>query len=134
MLNEFSARLISENFVLPPGYRMEFGGESAKRNDAVGNLLASVGVIIMLLIIIVVLSFNSFRLGGVIVLSAIQSVGLGLLSIYVFNYPFGFTVIIGLHGLMGLAINAAIVILAELKSDQKSVAGDTDAIIKAITS
>ncbi|CAM3022281.1 efflux RND transporter permease subunit [Moritella viscosa] len=134
VLNEFSARLISENFVLPPGYRMEFGGESAKRNDAVGNLLASVGVIIMLLIIIVVLSFNSFRLGGVIVLSAIQSVGLGLLSIYVFNYPFGFTVIIGLLGLMGLAINAAIVILAELKSDPKAVAGDTDAIIKAITS
>ena len=134
VLNEFSARLTSENFVLPPGYRMEFGGESAKRNDAIGNLLASVGVIIMLLIIIVVLSFNSFRLGGVIVLSAIQSVGLGLLSIYVFNYPFGFTVIIGLLGLMGLAINAAIVILAELKSDPKAVAGDTDAIIKAITS
>ena len=134
VLNEFSARLASENFVLPPGYRMEFGGESAKRNDAVGNLLASVGVIMMLLIIIVVLSFNSFRLGGVIVLSAIQSVGLGLLSIYVFNYPFGFTVIIGLLGLMGLAINAAIVILAELKSDPKAVAGDSEAIIKAITS
>ena len=134
VLNEFSARLASENFVLPPGYRMEFGGESAKRNDAVGNLLASVGVIMMLLIIIVVLSFNSFRLGGVIVLSAIQSVGLGLLSIYVFNYPFGFTVIIGLLGLMGLAINAAIVILAELKSDPKAVAGDREAIIKAITS
>ncbi|SQD79068.1 efflux RND transporter permease subunit [Moritella yayanosii] len=134
VLNEFSARLASDNFVLPPGYRMEFGGESAKRNDAVGNLLASVGVIMMLLIIIVVLSFNSFRLGGVIVLSAIQSVGLGLLSIYVFNYPFGFTVIIGLLGLMGLAINAAIVILAELKSDPKAVAGDSEAIIRAITS
>jgi len=134
VLSAFSARLVSENFVLPPGYRMEFGGESAKRNDAVGNLLASVGVIMMLLIIIVVLSFNSFRLGGVIVLSAIQSVGLGLLSIYVFNYPFGFTVIIGLLGLMGLAINAAIVILAELKSDPKAVAGDSDAIINAITS
>ncbi|MFT5807389.1 MAG: multidrug efflux pump [Moritella dasanensis] len=134
VLSAFSARLSSENFVLPPGYRMEFGGESAKRNDAVGNLLASVGVIMMLLIIIVVLSFNSFRLGGVIVLSAIQSVGLGLLSVYVFNYPFGFTVIIGLLGLMGLAINAAIVILAELKSDPKAVAGDTDAIINAITS
>ncbi|QUM75126.1 efflux RND transporter permease subunit [Moritella sp. 24] len=134
VLSEFSARLASENFVLPPGYSMEFGGESAKRNDAVGNLLASVGVIMMLLIIIVVLSFNSFRLGGVIVLSAIQSVGLGLLSVYVFNYPFGFTVIIGLLGLMGLAINAAIVILAELKSDPKAVAGDSEAIINAITS
>lgn len=34
---------------------------------------------------------------------------------------------------MGFAINAAIVILAELKSDPKAVAGDSDAIINAIT-
>ena len=133
VLNDFSARLTAENFILPPGYSMEFGGESAKRNDAVGNLMASVGVIMTLLITIVVLSFNSFRLGGVIVLSAIQSVGLGLLSVYVFDYPFGFTVIIGLLGLMGLAINAAIVILAELKSNPLAVQGDPQAIINGIS-
>lgn len=133
VLNDFSEQLRAQGFMMPPGYSMEFGGESAKRNNAVGNLMASVGVIMTLLIIIVVLSFNSFRLGGVIVLSAIQSVGLGLLSVYIFDYPFGFTVIIGLLGLMGLAINAAIVILAELKSDPRAVQGDPEAIIQGIT-
>lgn len=134
VLADFSARLDSEGFSLPQGYRIEIGGESAERDSAVGNLMTSVGVIMMLLISIVVLSFNSFRLGGVIVLSAIQSVGLGLLSVYVFNYPFGFTVIIGLLGLMGLAINAAIVILAELQADELAMQGDKTAIIRCITS
>ena len=131
---DFTARLETEGFTLPQGYRIEIGGESAERDSAVGNLMTSVGVIMMLLISIVVLSFNSFRLGGVIVLSAIQSVGLGLLSIYVFDYPFGFTVIIGLLGLMGLAINAAIVILAELQADPLAMQGDKTAIVRCITS
>ena len=113
---------------------MEIGGESSERNNAVGQLLASVGVIFTLLITVIVLSFNSFRLGGIIFFSAIQSVGLGLLTVYMFGYPFGFTVIIALLGLMGLAINAAIVIVAELKSDVQAVQGNQNAIIKGVQS
>ncbi|MBB1391402.1 efflux RND transporter permease subunit, partial [Shewanella sp. SG44-6] len=103
------------NLSIPAGYHLEIGGESAKRNEAVGNLLSNVVLVVTLLLATVVLSFNSFRLTAIILLSAFQSAGLGLLSVYVFGYPFGFTVIIGLLGLMGLAINAAIVILAELE-------------------
>ena len=119
---------------LPAGYRVELGGESAKRNDAVGKLLSSVVLVMTLLITVLVLSFNSFKLTGIILLSAIQSAGLGLLAVYVFNFPFGFTVIIGLLGLMGLAINAAIVIIAELESDKLPRSGDDNAIITAVSS
>jgi multidrug efflux pump subunit AcrB len=131
-LAEFRHNLEEAGFHLPVGYRMEFGGESAGRNDAVGNLMASLGVILTLLITVVVLSFNSFRISTLIFLSALQSAGLGLLSVYLFSYPFGFTVIIGLLGLMGLAINAAIVILAELKADALAVRGDPAAIVHAV--
>ncbi|WP_020683313.1 efflux RND transporter permease subunit [Marinobacterium rhizophilum] len=133
-LTEFRQNLAAAGFHLPAGYRMEFGGESAGRNDAVGNLMASLGVIVTLLITVVVLSFNSFRISTLIFLSALQSAGLGLLSVYLFAYPFGFTVIIGLLGLMGLAINAAIVILAELKADPRAVRGDAAAIVQAVQS
>lgn len=134
VVKRISAALEQQNFHLPAGYSMEFGGESAKRNNAIGNLMASIGVIMTLLVTVVVLSFNSFRLSALIFMSAFQSIGLGLLSIYLFDYPFGFTVIIGLLGLMGLAINAAIVIVAELKIDGKAVAGDNDAIVDAVLS
>ena len=117
---------------LPQGYSIEIGGESAKRNEAVGNLLSNVVLVVTLLLATVVLSFNSFRLTAIILLSAAQSAGLGLLSVYLFNYPFGFTVIIALLGLMGLAINAAIVILAELEDAPQARQGDKATIITLV--
>ena len=134
VLGRVKDKMTQADYQLPAGYQLEFGGESAERNKAVGKLLASVGLIMTLLLTVVVLSFNSFRLSAIIFLSAFQSIGLGLLSVYLFDYPFGFTVIIGLLGLMGLAINAAIVIIAELKMDKKAVQGDSAAIIRCVQS
>ncbi|WP_044555733.1 efflux RND transporter permease subunit [Shewanella piezotolerans] len=119
---------------LPGGYRIEIGGESAKRNEAVGNLMSNLVLVVTLLFATVVLSFNSFRLTGIILFSAMQSAGLGLLAVYTFGYPFGFTVIIGLLGLMGLAINAAIVILAELEEVPATREGDTNVNVDLVTS
>lgn len=119
---------------LPSGYRIEIGGESAKRNEAVGNLLSNVMLVVTLLLATVVLSFNSFRLTAIILFSALQSAGLGLLAVFVFGYPFGFPVIIGLLGLMGLAINAAIVILAELEDMPSARLGDKETIISTVSS
>ncbi|REL36729.1 efflux RND transporter permease subunit [Thalassotalea euphylliae] len=132
VLNRVQQNMANANFNIPSGYRIEVGGESAERDTAVGKLLASIGVILTLLVTVVVLSFNSFRISAIIFLTAFQSIGLGLLSVYLFNHPFGFTVIIGLLGLMGLAINAAIVIIAELKADPLAVQGDKQAIVKGV--
>ncbi|ABE54563.1 acriflavin resistance protein [Shewanella denitrificans OS217] len=123
-----------DKIAIPAGYHIEVGGESAKRNEAVGSLLSNVVVVITLLLATVVLSFNSFRLTAIILLSALQSAGLGLLAVYVFGYPFGFTVIIGLLGLMGLAINAAIVILAELEDLPAARGGNLELIIDTVNS
>jgi multidrug efflux pump subunit AcrB len=126
------AALETEDLQLPPGYRLEFGGESAERNSAVGNLLANVGMIVVLLVLVVVLSFNSFRLSLIVFTVAGLSAGLGLLTVWAFGYPFGFVVIVGLMGLVGLAINAAIVIMAELKSSPLAVRGDMPAMIEGV--
>lgn len=134
VLEKTKAAIKEQNFELPPGYELEFGGEDEKRGESVGKLLSSVGIIGTMLVLVLVLSFNSFRISLIITLSAIQSIGLGLLSIYIFQYPFGFTSIIGLLGLMGLAINAAIVIIAELKSDPSASKGDPEAIVKGVMS
>ena len=124
--------LAESDLVIPPGYRLEFGGEGAERDSAVGNLMANVGLILILLVITVVLSFNSFRISLIIFSVAGLSIGLGLLCVWAFGYPFGFQVIVGLMGLMGLAINAAIVILAELKSNPQAVTGQPIAIRESV--
>ena len=113
---------------LPPGYRIEVGGDAAERSDAMANLFAYVPVLVLLMIAFVSLSLNSFRLGGVVFAVAIQSMGLGLLSITLFGYPLGFQAMIGLIGLVGVAINAAIVINSALRANRDAVDGSEDAI------
>ncbi|MEM6576119.1 MAG: efflux RND transporter permease subunit, partial [Pseudomonadota bacterium] len=134
VLTQFKQALADNGFVLPAGYSMEYGGEASGRNDAVGSLLSSVGIILTLLVLVVVLSFNSFRLSGIIFSVAGASMGLGILCVFAFGYPFGFTVIVALMGLMGLAINGAIVILAELKSDPEACRGEVEPIIEGVMS
>lgn len=120
-------------FQVPAGYELEIGGEAESRNRAVGKLLGSVGIIVVLLVVTVVMAFNSFRLSALVFMVAIQSAGLGMLSLWLGGYPFGFTAIIGLMGLMGLAVNAAIVILTELRSSPLAMAGNKAAIVDTVS-
>jgi len=113
---------------LPPSYSLEFGGDAEARSDAIANLLSPMGLIVTLMLATIVLTFNSFRLAGVVLIVAGQAMGLGLLSLTLFRYPFGFQPIIGLIGLTGVAINAAIIILAALQADPRAQAGELGAI------
>ncbi|MFA0438437.1 acriflavin resistance protein [Vibrio sp. 10N.286.49.C2] len=132
VLDEFKEAL--ENYSFPAGYRVEFGGEAAERDESVAKLVGNISVVVVLMILVVVLSFNSFRLSGIIFAVAGLAAGLGILSVWVFGYPFGFTVIIAMLGVIGLAINAAIVILAELRANKKASEGDQDAVLEAVMS
>ena len=113
---------------LPAGYRMEIGGDSEERSDAVGNLMSSVGLIVVLMLTTIVLTFNSFRLTAVVFAVAFQAIGLGLLCLTIFDFPFGFQPIVALVGLTGVAINAAIIIMSRLRRDPAAVAGEARAI------
>ncbi|MFY9252662.1 MAG: efflux RND transporter permease subunit [Fuerstiella sp.] len=129
---EFQQRFADSGIVLPPGYVLKFGGESAQRNDAVGNLMASVGVLAMMMVAALVLSFRSFRLAAMIGLVAFLSVGLGLGALWAFGYPFGFMAIIGTMGLVGVAINDSIVVLAAIQEDEAAANGDANAICEVV--
>ena len=132
VLEQLQQRL--DNVRLPSGYSFDFGGEAAERDTAVGNLISTVGVLLMLMFAILVLSFGSFRSAGIIVLVAIVSVGLGLASLWWFDYPLGFMSILGIIGLIGVAINDSIVVLAALRSEPLACRGDLKAMREVIVS
>jgi len=71
-----------------------------------------------------VLTFNSFRLTGITLMVAGLSVGLSLLSLATFGYPFGIQAVIGVIGSIGVSINAAIIILTALQQSPAAMAGD----------
>ena len=128
VLSAFQTSVSANPIEIPTGYRLEFGGEAAERDNAVGNLLSSVGILIVLMIATLVTSFGSFRMSAIIGGVAALSMGLGLLALWLFGYPFGFMAIIGSMGLMGVAINDAIVVLAGIRANEQARDGDPQAI------
>lgn len=132
IFNQFKKELAAANIQIPAGYRIEYGGESEKRDEALGKLFATVGFLVVLMVMAIVLTFNSFRMAYITFVSAIQSAGLGLFWLWIFDFPFGFLVIIGVMGLIGLAMNATIVILSELRSTDTNMEGDPEAVVQGV--
>lgn len=114
---QIEASLVNDPLQLPPGYELRYGGSASKRDDAVGNLFSTVGVLTVLMIATLVLSLGSFQSSIIIGAVALLSIGLGLLSLVIGGYSFGFMSIIGTMGLIGVAINDSIVVMATLDSD-----------------
>lgn len=69
------------------------------------------------------------KIAGIIGLVAVLSVGLGMLSLWVGGYPLGFNPIIGSAGLVGVAINASIVVLAAIRANPLASGGDLGNIV-----
>lgn len=131
-LNKFNQKLEASDFKLPPGYELKLGGEAAKRDEAVGNLLASAGTLMVLMCSTLVLGFSSFRMAAIVAAVAVASIGLSLGALFVFGYPFGFMAIVGSMGLVGIAINDTIVVLAALQANPQSASGDLDASVRVV--
>jgi multidrug efflux pump subunit AcrB len=131
-LHDFRNRADAVLAKLPPAYAYEFGGESAERGRAQSRLFASAGILLVLMAATLVLSFNSFRYGAIIGFVAMLCVGLAFLSLWLFGYPFGFMAIVGTMGLVGVAINDAIVVLAGLRGDKRARTGDREAVREVV--
>ncbi len=127
-LKTVQQRLAEQGFELPLGYRLEFGGDADARSETIRNLLSSIGLIVSLTIATVVLTFNSFRLSAVAGVVAFLSMGLSLLALAVFGYPFGIQAVIGVIGSIGVSINAAIIIMTALQEEPKALQGDIETI------
>ena len=131
-LKDFRRRLAAGDIHLPPGYRLQYGGETEGSGEARGNLASVLLPLIVLMIGTVVLAFNSFRYAGIIGLVAVLSIGSALLTLWLFGYSLGFMAVIGIMGLIGLAINDSIVVLSALRADDKARAADQDAIREVV--
>jgi len=131
-VKDFRHRMEQHNITPPPGYRIEFGGEEEKRGAAVNNIMATFLTFLWLMIAVIVLSLNSFRHAAIIGLVGFLSVGLALLGVWMSGYPLGYTALIGTLGLVGLAINGAIIVLSALRGNDGAMAGDITATTKVV--
>jgi multidrug efflux pump subunit AcrB len=121
-------RLADGALEIPPGYRLEVAGDSEESGEAVKLLLAYAPLLGTLMLATLVLTFRSFPLAGILGLVGVLSLGLGFLCLWAAGYPLGFNPLIGSAGLLGVAINASIVVLAALRRNPAARAGEPAAI------
>ncbi len=126
-------RLIErEGLDLPPGYRLETDGDSEEQGKAVALLLAYAPLLGALMLASLVLAFRSLPLAGIVGLVAVLSAGLGMLSLWLAGFPLGSNPLLGSAGLVGVAINASIVVLVAIRADLDAAAGQVNAIVDAV--
>ncbi|MCK7551149.1 efflux RND transporter permease subunit [Marinobacter goseongensis] len=96
---------------LPPGTRLEMGGDAEGSDDANSALLTTAPIGMLLLLFFLLIQFNSFRRVGVILLTVpLATVGI-IPGLVLSGSPFGFQPLLGVIALVGIVVNNAIVLL-----------------------
>ncbi|MEL6467532.1 MAG: efflux RND transporter permease subunit [Pseudomonadota bacterium] len=129
----FEAALEEADFTLPAGYSFSFEGAQGQRSEAVGRLLSQVSVLLIAAVTSLVVTFNSFRRMGMVFLAGCLARGMGMLVLKLTGNNFGFIVIIGIMGLIGVGINGTIVMTEVLDEDPDARSGDPDAMADIVT-
>ncbi len=125
---QLRARLL-EDIHLPQGYRFKIAGDADEQGKALGQLATYLPVLLVLMITSLILSFSSVRFAAVIGMVAVLSVGLGFLSLWLSGLPIGFNPLLGSAGLIGVAINGSIVVIAAIAANPIAMQGDTKEIV-----
>ncbi|HAN28225.1 MAG TPA: acriflavin resistance protein, partial [Haliea salexigens] len=131
-LSQLRDDLLANPIAMPEGYRYGFGGDSGERAEVVHDIMAPMGIILAMLIATIVLTFNSWRLSAVAGIVCVCSIGLSLLSLAIFKYPFGIQALIGVIGSIGVSINAAIIIMTALQEDSGAMTGGRYAVRRVV--
>ncbi len=115
----------------PAGYWREWGGEYEDTAKANAGLMGKIPPILGIMVLIVIMLFNSFRQPLVIFMTvplALIGVTVGLLG---FSQPFGFMALLGFLSLAGMQIKNAIVLIDEINAQKASGVDDFNAVVNA---
>ena len=127
-------RAAVEAIPLPPGYRMEWGGEFENSANANASLGAQLPVTILIMVLISVLLFNALRQPLIIWLLVPMSVNGVVLGLLGTGLPFTFTALLGLLSLSGMLIKNGIVLVEEIDLVKAEGGPLREAIVAASTS
>ncbi len=119
-------------FELPPGYALGLGGEAEQSGDSQGNLATYAPAIVLAMIATLILTFRSVRMAVLLLVIAVCCAGLGILSTWAIGLPQGFNMILGILGLIGIALNDSIVVISSIRSNVDARDGDREAIVQEV--
>ncbi len=116
----------------PMGYRYEFGGEVESSNEAQGAVSAKLPIAAMIIIVLLVMQFNSFKKVGLILMTIPLGIIGVIFGIFLTNSYFGFMTYLGIISLIGIVINNAIILIERIDYELEVTGlSPQDAIIEA---
>ena len=120
---------------LPDGYSMRWVGEGEVQGEAIGNLMKYVPITIFLILVILLLLFNSWR-KVILILLCFPFVFCGITpSLLLSGQPMTFMAIIGMMGLIGMMVKNAIVLVDEInRLQEEENASPFTAVVEATVS
>jgi multidrug efflux pump subunit AcrB len=96
---------------LPAGYRIEFGGEYANKQETFSQMITVLIISLVLIFFILLFQFRNFKEAGLIMLTIPLSLFGALFGLFVTGNNFGFTAFVGLISLSGIVVRNAIILI-----------------------
>lgn len=100
------------------GYTYNVGGEAEQTADNMGAVAKWLPLSAFIIVMLLIIQFNSFRKMTMIVCTIPLGVIGMVLGLLVFNVPFGFMAFLGVISLAGIVINNAIVLVDRIEMEQ----------------
>ncbi|MBX2870958.1 MAG: efflux RND transporter permease subunit [Saprospiraceae bacterium] len=97
------------------GYAYSLGGESEQSSEAMGAVIAKLPLSGFIILLLLVLQFNSFRKTSIVLLTIPLGIIGVIFGLLLFQSFFGFMAFLGVISLAGIVINNAIVLLDRIQ-------------------
>ncbi|QCX00609.1 efflux RND transporter permease subunit [Aggregatimonas sangjinii] len=114
------------------GYSYNLGGDAETTAENMGAVASYLPLSAFIIIMLLIIQFNSFRKMAMIVCTIPLGVIGMVLGLLIFNVPFGFMAFLGVISLAGIVINNAIVLVDRIEIEENEIKRKPqDAIIAA---
>ena len=119
------------SLTVPAGYLVEYEGETKERTESFTSLGWAMMAAFMMVYIVLVAQFNSFKQPFIIALSLPFGLVGAVVGLWVMGYPFGFMAFLGVVSLTGIVVNDAIVLIDFINVMRKKEQDVIKAVIEA---
>lgn len=109
LLNAIRSEL--EKLQLPPGYRIEYGGDKSNTDETLPTMITALGISIVAIFLVLLIQFKNLT-DTLLVMSSIPlALPGGVLGLVITRNPFGFTAFMGIISLSGIVVRNAIILV-----------------------
>lgn len=118
-LNSELETFVKEEMTLPDGYSWKTGGVNEENQKSVNSIIQAMGLAFLLILITMVIEFNSYRQALIILLTIPLAISGVFYMFALTGTPLSFPSLIGVLALFGIVVNNAIVIVDKSNNNLK---------------